>query len=365
TTSTTMFPAITTPTAPTTSTTRPAVTTTTTRPGTPPTSRPRQRAVVTSSDPVWAGPVRAGGTVSVPDRQLRYRGELEVTAVAGPLRVINEIDVEQYLWGLGEVSAAWPPAALQAQIVAARTYALRAMAANGEICDTERCQVYKGVTGEFSGQVDAVSKTLGIILGFGGHYASAVFSANAAGISATPQEGFGTSDASHPYLVAAPYVTHSDMTWQVRIALGDLARRLGYPGAATSISVATRGPSGRPIDLQIDGDHGPVRARALDAAAAMGLQSTFWSLHVEAADAAPVAPVAAALIQAAPEDVGRVVAEETQRAVHGATPSNASRRTASAPVHRQQKSHGAVPWLLVLIVVGAGVAGVQVLWRER
>ncbi|MEA3021112.1 MAG: hypothetical protein QOI47_2636, partial [Actinomycetota bacterium] len=46
TTSTTMFPAITTPTAPTTSTTRPAITTTTTRPGTPPTSRPRQRAVV-------------------------------------------------------------------------------------------------------------------------------------------------------------------------------------------------------------------------------------------------------------------------------------------------------------------------------
>jgi hypothetical protein len=33
----------------------------------------------------------------VPARNLRYRGELELSAATGPLRIVNEIDIEQYL----------------------------------------------------------------------------------------------------------------------------------------------------------------------------------------------------------------------------------------------------------------------------
>ncbi len=201
TTTSTLLPALT---APSTTTTTAPPSPSTTAPGGPsPAPPPAPGRVVSSPEPVWAGPVTDGGTVAVAARGLAYRGELEVSAATGPLRVVNELDVEQYLWGLAEVGASFPPAALEAQVIAARTYALRAMAANGEICDTQRCQVYKGASGEFRGQLDAVSTTLGVTLGYGGRFASAVYSAIAAGFSATPEEGFGTPNDTHPYLIAA------------------------------------------------------------------------------------------------------------------------------------------------------------------
>jgi stage II sporulation protein D len=320
---------------------------------------------VSTPDPVWAGPVSAGGTVGVPARGLRYRGEIEVSAAGGPLRVIDELDIEQYLWGLAEVPASFPPAALQAQIVAARTYALRAMAANGEICDTQRCQVYKGASGEFRQQIDAVSATLGTTLGYGGRFASAVFSANAAGFSATPSEGFGTPDSYHPYLVAAPYETRSPDPWQVRIGLEDLARRLRYPGSATSARVSSKGPSGRPLEVTIDGSSGPFVVPALEVDAAMGLRSTMWSMALTTADAAPDAPEAEALIQAAPEDVGKVIAEETALAERRFSSSNrATTTTLSLAVGPLDRGPGDSDWpgaLLVLPVLVAGAIGLVVL----
>lgn len=348
----------------TTSTTTPgapgASTTTTTTP--PPAGG--ATPATTSPEPVWAGPVRAGATVGVPARGLRYRGELELSAASGPLRIVNEIDVEQYLWGLGEVSSSWSPAALRAQVIAARTYAMRAMAANHEICDTQRCQVYRGATGEFAGQVDAVNATLGAVLGFGGHYASTVFSANAAGVSATPEEGFGTSNASHPYLVAAPYESQSNVTFQVRIGLADLARRLGYTGNASTFTIASKGPSGRPLEVEIGGDRGPLRVRALAVDSAMGLRSTMWDAHVESADAAPVAPPAAELIQAQPDDVGEAIAQQQAATIRRAARFDRAdgrrpKTTGSDP--GRDGSHGMVPWLLVGFVLLAGGAGVWVL----
>jgi SpoIID/LytB domain protein len=355
------------PPPPTSSTTTPKApggpsTTTTTRP--PSGGAPSSRAS-SSPEPIWAGPTSAGGTVSVPARDLRYRGELEVSAATGPLRVVNQIDVEQYLWGLGEVSSAWSPPALRAQVVAARTYALRAMAANGEICDTQRCQVYRGASGEYAQQVDAVNATLGSVLTFGGHYASAVFSANAAGVSATPEEGFGTPNASHPYLVAMPYQSDSNVTFEVRIALADLARRLGYPGNATAFSIASKGPSGRPLEVQIDGDRGPLRVRALAADAAMGLRSTMWDAHLATEDAAPAAPDAELLIQAPPEDVGQAIAQEQEAAARQharrVAPATASTTTGTSSRPGRDGSHGAVPWLLAVLVLAAGAGGVWVL----
>jgi SpoIID/LytB domain protein len=361
TTTTTLLPRITPPSTTSTTAPPPGGTTTTTAAPRPP-ARP-----VTSPEPVWAGPVSAGATVGVAARSLRYRGELEVSAAAGPLRVVDEIDVEQYLWGLGEVSASWSPAALQAQVVAARTYALRAMAANHEICDTQRCQVYKGATGEFRAQVDAVNATLGTTLGYGGRFASAVFSANAGGVTATPEEGFGTSNASHPYLVAAPYESKSDVRYEVRIGLAELARRLGYPGTATSLKVATTGPSGRPIEVEVDGDRGPQRVRALAVDSAMGLRSTLWTAHVETADAAPPPPAAAELIQSQPDEVGHVIADEQALAARRSTHLDVGAQTvttdASAP--RNDEGHGAVPWLLVLLVLAAGAAGLVTLVRAE
>lgn len=66
------------------------------------------------------------------------------------LNVIDTMDMEQYLRGVvpSEMPASWPPEALKAQAVAARTYATRAIAhprhpdRQADLCDTAQCQAY-------------------------------------------------------------------------------------------------------------------------------------------------------------------------------------------------------------------------------
>src|SRR3546814_3992146 len=67
---------------------------------------------------------------------------------------------------MAEVPGTWPPAAVQAQTIAARTYALRAMSGGGEICDDARCQVYSGAGAESPGQDAAVAATARKVLAF-------------------------------------------------------------------------------------------------------------------------------------------------------------------------------------------------------
>jgi hypothetical protein len=109
-----------------------------------------------------------------------------------------------------------------------------------------------------------------------------------------------------------------------------------------------------------------MAARALDVAAAMGLRSTMWEARTETADAAPPAPEAASLIQAPPEDVGRVIAEEQASVVRRATRfDDADVTTTTEPASGGSDDHGAVPWLLVALVLAAGAAGIVVLSRAE
>jgi hypothetical protein len=193
-------------------------TTTTTTPPPPPPGGP----VATSSRPLLAVPP-SGATVQVDARSRRYRGVVEVEAGQGTLRLVNQLDVEEFLGGMGEVrDPRWPPAALRAQAVAARTYALRAMRTVGEICEDQRCQVYLGAQAEYAAMNKAVAQTQGQVLLFRRALASAVYSATGGGVSSSLEEGFGTPDGSYPYLRAGPYLTRDPRVndWVGRWLLG-------------------------------------------------------------------------------------------------------------------------------------------------
>ncbi len=208
---------------------------------------------------------------------------------AGGLDVRNHVDVEDYLKGMAEVPGTWPAAAVQAQAIAARTYALRAMAAGGTLCDTDACQVYAGTARESAGQVAAVDATRGLVVTYGGRLAATFYSASAGGFTATAPEGFG-SDAEVPYLTAHPYATVHPEPWAVDIALTDVARRLGYPGLLHSVEVDQVGPSGRPLHITLDGDAGP---RAVDPQVfrrRLGLRSTLFSVVAATSEVAPPPP---------------------------------------------------------------------------
>jgi SpoIID/LytB domain protein len=91
----------------------------------------------------WNNPVglisviQAGSTV-------RYRyGQIQVKVVKGALEVTNSLNVhDEYLWGISEMSSAWPAAALEAQVIASRSYALSKLSTIKSLCD---CNVYSNI----------------------------------------------------------------------------------------------------------------------------------------------------------------------------------------------------------------------------
>jgi len=82
-----------------------------------------------------------------------FRGALELRRTDAGVGAVNDVALEDYLKGIGEVPRLWPMQALEAQVVAARSYALAHMAypdPTGEalgyqLCATDFCQVYTGL----------------------------------------------------------------------------------------------------------------------------------------------------------------------------------------------------------------------------
>jgi stage II sporulation protein D len=365
----------------TTTTTAPgSSTTSTTAPGAAP-PPPPAGGPPSSPEPVWAVPADFG-TIAVPAREARYRGVMEVNASGpdGPLRLLNRVHVEDYLRGMGEVrDPSWPQAALQTQAVAARTYALRAMAVSGELCDTQRCQVYLGQQAEYGAMDEAVRATAGMVITYGRRLASAVYSASGGGVSATPEEGFGTPSEGYPYLRAAPYPTPDPRPWTAEVALTDVAARLGYLGTLTGVEVASTGPSNRPLQVRLEGDAGERTELGVTFARALGFRSTLYTLRVSEADeppAPPPAPGESALTQVTPEHAGAATrggtdesADGWRRGKRGPTPDERQREAALGESSRRQDPSADGHWPLAATIAAAilaiGLYGALSLRREE
>ena len=69
--------------------------------------------------------------------QLKY-GQVQLKVVGRKIEVTATMTLEQYLFGISEMSSSWPSAALQAQAIASRTYALAHLTTRTS-CD---CNVY-------------------------------------------------------------------------------------------------------------------------------------------------------------------------------------------------------------------------------
>jgi stage II sporulation protein D len=234
----------------------------------------------TSTRPLWAVP-RGSSSVAVPAQGRRYRGVIRAEAAGTGLHLVNELDVEQYLRGMGEVlDPGWPAASLRAQAIAARTYALRAMAKDGRLCNSQQCQVYLGETVEYAAMNKAVADTRGQVLVQAGALIEAVYSANGGGVSATPIEGFGADFGEFSYLRSAPYHTLDPSPWTVRLELPAFASRVGYRGRASGARVSQAGPSGRALEVTVDGDAGPMAMAGLGFVETLGLRSGLFSIRV-------------------------------------------------------------------------------------
>ncbi|MEO7555219.1 MAG: SpoIID/LytB domain-containing protein [Acidimicrobiales bacterium] len=268
-------------------------------PGPPP---PAPDPSATSSAPLWAS-ASGGGTVGVNERGRHYRGLVEATGGGGPLRLVNQVNIETYLKGMGEVPGGWPSEAVGAQAVVARTYALKAMSGTGELCDYDLCQVYVGADGESGGQSAAVNATSGQVLTYNGGLATTVYSADAGGVSATTLEGFGTDDGDRfPYLTTVHYDTPNPLPWRTEIALSDIASRFGYGGSLDSLTLGDQGPSGRALSVVLRGSNGETAVDGRQFASRLGLRSTLFTASIALVDTAPPPPEEGGALQLFPDD---------------------------------------------------------------
>jgi stage II sporulation protein D len=132
-----------------------------------------------------------------------YRGDMWLYARQGKIAVVNHVALEEYLYGVlsREVPSSWPEAALQAQAIAARTYALYHMAKRSaepyDLFSTTASQVYGGTRQEKQSSRDAVDKTKHLVLAYNHNLALALYHANSGGETTTTENIWGFS---LPYL---------------------------------------------------------------------------------------------------------------------------------------------------------------------
>ncbi len=162
------------------------------------------------------------------------RGDLEIRIVSGTLKLINIINLEEYLrYTISkEMNSLWPIEALKAQAVLARTYALKKKYKSKtclyDIGVTTLDQVY-GTYNEDSIEVlTAVSSTEGEVLKYNGEIIEAFYHSCCGGHTSDSKDIFGTD---LPYLKANECVCNGNCSygrgWSIKVKLEDISKLLG------------------------------------------------------------------------------------------------------------------------------------------
>lgn len=222
--------------------------------------------------PLRSGDVSADGVV--------YPGRLLVQDTGGTLRLINVLPLEAYLEGVlpHEIGNPGPDAyaALQAQAVAARTYALgRIEKQKGQPFDVfadVQDQVYRGNDTTYRLTTSAVRETRGVVLEYDGGLAAAYYCATCGGHTSDIRLVWPQRESA-PYLHGRrdrlPKHSESFCSWTPKFRwrftfsgkqLGVILRKtlpdeLGIApdqvGSLVDVSVKERSPSGRVRVLEI------------------------------------------------------------------------------------------------------------------
>ncbi len=223
----------------------------------------------------------------------RYRGSLELRPGPLGLSAINAVSLEDYLKGVvpGEVPTSWPAAALRAQAVAARTYAI-ATSKNGagfdQYADT-RSQMYVGMSGERASTNAAVAATGGQVVAYEGKPIVTYYFSTSGGRTENVENSFlGAEPAPYLRSVADPFDTESPRhRWTVRMTLGQASARLGglVKGSLRQIRVLSRGTSPRVVRAQVVGSGGRTSVTGPQLRSRLGLFDTWARFTVITASA--------------------------------------------------------------------------------
>jgi stage II sporulation protein D len=195
---------------------------------------------------------------------------------------VLRVPLERYVRGVvaAEMPSSWPAAALQAQAVASRTYALTAHAggARFDVFSDTRSQVYRGRAAETAASNAAVAATAGQIVLYAGRPAATYFFASSGGVTESIQNSF-LGAAAEPWLVgvADPYDRAVAPPWKLSLGFTETAARLRgvLKGAFRGIEVLTRGVSPRIVSARVLGARGSAPISGPELAARLGLRSAW------------------------------------------------------------------------------------------
>jgi len=251
----------------------------------------RARTVVPADAPIaFMGPLKLDG------RDLA--GKLELFADRGALLAVNVVDLEQYVAAVvaSEVPSSWPAPALEAQAVAARTFAVAQKIASGpgaraHLGASVLDQVYKNSAAPPASALAAAKATAGEVLTWGAAPIAAYFSASCGGVSESAESAFHLSPGTTPYLRGGEK-DDDERGWTARIALNDIAAALHrahrMDGDVRQIKIAKRTSSGRADALRVETSKGTHPLAAVELRQLIGydkLPSLFFDVERDGAAA--------------------------------------------------------------------------------
>jgi stage II sporulation protein D len=215
-----------------------------------------------------------------------YRGNLRVVATVGSasLSVVDDVSLDGYLGGVVpvEMPPTWPAAALQAQAVAARSFAARRLhpaVSFYDVPDDSSSQIYRGVLAEKPATNAAIAATAGQVLMSGAVIANALFHSTGGGATESNENVYttttgrvvsrpvsylrGSSDRAPDgtaYDASAPYSTWATRTYAVSQLSAWLATdNRTNVGDLLALDLHDRGVSGRLVSVTLVGTAGTRR----------------------------------------------------------------------------------------------------------
>ena len=250
----------------------------------------------------FTGPLTATGPGPLSVAGLgAYRGSLEFrpNGTKG-VYTVDVVGLDDYVRGViaAEMPSSWSPEALEAQAVAARTYAITTDVAGTfyNLYPDTRSQMYRGVSAETTATDAAVAASTGQIVTYNGAPATTYFFASSGGHTENIEDAWpGTSPApwlrgvDDPYDGAGSDPYHH---WTRRLAVTAAAKRLGklVKGKLVGIRVTQRGASPRIMSAVVVGSAGSTTVTGAQHQGTFGLLSTWASFTTISAAAGHTPP---------------------------------------------------------------------------
>ncbi|MCL2464445.1 MAG: SpoIID/LytB domain-containing protein, partial [Micrococcales bacterium] len=235
-----------------------------------------------------------------------HHGQLALGPLAGTVNVVNQLPLNQYLYGIAEMPSSWPAAALQAQAVAARTYALRAYQAgirssiNANLTDETTDQKYTAWNKEsetvngivygakWTAAVDAIaSNTGGLSVQYNGALAQTYYSSSSGGTTTSSAQAWGSSAIAYlqsqdDHWSALPAVGNPYASWTATLPQATVAKAFGLPDVV-QLTVTAKASSGAVMQVQATSSTG-VKANLTSGSSAdnvriaLGLKSAYFTV---------------------------------------------------------------------------------------